>query len=96
MKAPSRAPESMQLKQVSLIRKRKRTEIVWTGRHVILVRLGAIIIRKCAILPTIIQGQKTNLSLNDFLVDSWSQYRGHLAGVRLGTLHSLPGLVQEQ
>lgn len=64
--------ESTQLRPISLIRRKKWAEIVWIGGHVILVKLGIITVKKSVMTLTIIQSQKTNLNLNNLLINGWS------------------------
>ena len=71
-KAPPWPLESMQPSWVRLIRKRTmiETKIVWTEWYAIWVKSSAITIKKWAILQTSTPNcQKTNLGLNDLLVD---------------------------
>ena len=72
-KAPRTPQESMQL---SLMSPRKKTmiriEIVRTKRHVTLVKLSAITVKKWGIIPESILSQKTSFSLGDLCVGGWS------------------------
>lgn len=71
MTAPVWSLESKQFKPKSLIIKMKKTKIVPSGQHITLTCLGAITVRKYAILVMIVQNKKTSFGLDDFLVDGW-------------------------
>lgn len=80
--------ELIQLRLIS--KKKKKTEIIWTKRHMILAWLDTIIVRKWAISLMIVQSQKTNFSLKNLLVDGCRSDEGHIEIIRLGTVYLLP------
>ena len=70
-----RPVESTQPSQVKPIREKTiiKTGIIWAEGHAICVRSHAIIVKKWAIMQTsALNLLKTNFSLNNILVDSWS------------------------
>ena len=76
-KAPPQLQESTQSSLVSPIR-RKRTRIkteivrVWIRRYMTLVGLSVLIVKKWAIIPTLVPtSQKTSFSLGDLLIGDW-------------------------
>ena len=67
METPPPPQESM---QPSLVSPRKRTiiKIVWTGRHITLVKSSAITVKKWGIISESVLSQKTSFGLGNLRV----------------------------